>query len=81
MPTTNPSNSYFVITPADTGDFAVAAKGIYIGVDGDITIVQPDGGKRLFKNAKAGSILPVAAIRVDATGTTGVAGDYVGLAE
>lgn len=45
-------------------------KGIYVGVAGDITMVTAAGGTRLFKNAAAGSTIPVCATRVNASGTT-----------
>jgi hypothetical protein len=51
-------------------DVAIAScRAIYVGVGGDIS-VQTAGGARIFKNAISGTIIPVNAIKVNASGTT-----------
>ena len=64
-----PSNKVVAITPSDTVSFTDGAcRGIYVGVSGDINIVV-NGTASVFKNANAGSIIPVQATRVNATNT------------
>ena len=74
---TSPAGAAFAITPSDTVDFTRPARGIYIGVSGDVVVITPENTAVTFKNAAAGSVLPVEAIRVNATLTT--ATDLVGL--
>ncbi len=66
---TSPADSAIVVVPSDSTNFAIAARGIYIGVTGDVTAVC-GGTAVLFKNCQAGSILPVVCTRVNSTGTT-----------
>ena len=58
------------ITPHASDSFSTTARAIYIGVAGDVVIVTPSGAPILFKNAVAGSIIPVRCIRVNAVNTT-----------
>lgn len=49
----------------------VACRAIYVGVAGDISVnLATTGTAVIFKNALAGSIIPIRAIKVNATGTT-----------
>lgn len=51
-------------------DVAITAcRAIYVGVAGDIS-VQTAVAARVFKNAIAGTIIPVNALKVNAAGTT-----------
>lgn len=51
-------------------DVAISScRAIYVGVAGDIS-VQTAVGARVFKNAVAGSIIPINALKVNASGTT-----------
>lgn len=69
----------FAITPHDSNELARDVKAIYVGVTGNITLRTRQGGADvLFSNVLAGSILPVRAAYVRATGTT--ASGLVGLA-
>jgi len=79
MPTTTPQYSRWVaITKSDTVNFdgttasaaayPVPCDAIYVGVAGTIAPVQP-GGAVLALTAIAGSILPIQAVRVNATNT------------
>lgn len=65
---TSPADSAVAITPSDTVNFSSACRAIYVGVTGDITAVV-NGTAVLFKNCQAGSIIPIVATRVNATGT------------
>lgn len=51
-------------------DVAISScRAIYVGVAGDIS-VQTAGGARIFKNAIAGTIIPINALKVNAASTT-----------
>lgn len=77
LPLDAPAQGYVAVTPHDTNPLPVAgSRGLYIGTGGDISLVSPQGDTVLFKGVPAG-ILPVAAARVRATGTT--AADIVAL--
>lgn len=78
MPTgSDPSPNFFAVTPSDTAGFSVMVRAIYIGGDGNVVVVSPNGTAVTFVGAKAGSVIPVNAIRVNATDTT--ATNIVGL--
>ncbi len=57
------------VTPSDTTDLSFVTTALYIGVAGDVTIIDPMGNTTLYKGVPVG-ILPVSAARVKATGTT-----------
>ena len=67
----------YAITPSDSnpaGDFTNGmCRGIYVGVGGDVVAIVYQAGSKTavtFKNAASGSVIPVRAIRVNATSTT-----------
>jgi len=65
------SRRFAAITPSDTVDLSRVTRGIYVGVSGDVAIIgEKDNAAVTFKNAAAGSILPVRAKRVMSTNTT-----------
>lgn len=66
---TKPSSHYAAITPSDSTNFD-QCRSIYVGVAGDVVAVRPDNTAVTFKNAVAGSTLPIEAIRVNSTSTT-----------
>lgn len=72
----DPAFNAFTITPNDGANLAQTARGLYVGVAGDLKLTLPGGGTVTLKNVSAG-ILPVAATKIFATGTT--ATDIVGL--
>lgn len=72
-----PATGAFAITPSDSTDFSTAVRGIYVGVGGDVVVVCKEGGAVTFKNAVAGSVIPIRATRVNSTSTT--ATNLVGL--
>lgn len=72
-----PATVFEAITPHNSTNLTNVTRGIYVGVAGDVVVVPQTGSAVTFKNAAAGSILPVRAIRVNSTGTT--ATDLVGL--
>jgi hypothetical protein len=64
-----PSNS-FVITPSDTTELPFVARSVYVGVTGDITLRQAnDTGSVTLKAVPAGTMLPIRARQIYATGT------------
>lgn len=74
----SPAADFYAITPSDTVDEDEAFRGIYVGVGGDVVVAPIDGSAAVtFKNAGAGTVLPVRGVRVNSTNTT--ATDLVGL--
>lgn len=73
----DPADNHFAITPSDSVNFSFVTRGIYVGVTGDVAVVTKDGTAITYKNAVQGSVIPVRALRVNATNTT--ATDLVGL--
>ena len=71
------AQSCFTITPSNTVNFAARARAVYVGVGGDITLVNPDATTCVLVNVPQGSILPLECLRINATGTT--ASSLVGL--
>ncbi len=58
-----------LVTPHDTNELAKHGT-IYCGEDGNVKIKTVDGNDLTFTGLKAGTVLPVAARQVYATGTT-----------
>ncbi len=69
--------SAFAITPSDSTNFTKRARAIYVGVGGDVTVVNADGTTCLFKDAPSGMLLLTECKRINATGT--LATNLVGL--
>lgn len=66
------------ITPSDSTNLTIPARGIYVGKCGDISVVMAAAGNTvLLKGAMAGVVIPVRVSRINATGTT--ASDLVAL--
>lgn len=64
-----PATKAVAITPSDSA--LVSARALYVGTAGDVAIApHRDLDPVIFKNVPAGTILPVHAARVAATGTT-----------
>jgi hypothetical protein len=67
----SPAFDAAAVTPHDTNDLAFTARGLYVGTGGDVVaILKADTASVTFKNVATGTILPVAAKRVLAAGTT-----------
>jgi len=59
------------VTPSDSTDLTYSTcRAIYVGGDGDISLVDGNAATIVFTGVTAGSILPVQTARVNATGTT-----------
>ncbi|PWE56187.1 hypothetical protein DEM27_12210 [Metarhizobium album] len=72
-----PASSGFSITPNDATDLAETVRALYVGGGGNLSVTMLSGEVVTLANVFAGSILPLRAVRVRATGTT--ATDIVGL--
>ena len=59
------------VTPNDSTDLSLGTcRAIYVGGDGNISIVDGAGSTVVFSGLTAGSILPVQTARINATATT-----------
>jgi hypothetical protein len=59
------------VTPSDSTDLTYSTcRAIYVGGDGNISLVDGNGATIVFSGVTAGSILPVQTARINATGTT-----------
>jgi hypothetical protein len=66
----DPAVSFAAVTASDTVDLPVVCRALYIGGAGNLVAVSSAGDAVTFTAVQAGSILPVQAKRVNATGTT-----------
>lgn len=73
----SPGQDAFAVTPSDTVSFTVAARALYIGSTGDVTLLTRLGTVVTFVGVLAGTILPVRCTRVNAASTT--ASNIVGI--
>lgn len=73
----SPAQNGFAVTPSDSVDLPTNCRSLYVGTAGNIVLVTAGGTTLTFVNVGAGSILPVRADRVRATGTT--AGSIIAL--
>jgi hypothetical protein len=58
------------VVPNDGADLAFEARSLYVGGAGDVKVTTVDGSVLVFAGVPAGTVLPVAARRVWATGST-----------
>lgn len=58
------------VTKSDTVDLGYLARAIYVGGDGNISLITANGTTVLFTGLVAGTILPVRCSRVMSTNTT-----------
>lgn len=72
-----PATRCVAVTPHDSNPLPDVAKALYVGTGGTVVLQGAGGGEATFVNVGAGSILPVRARLVRATGTT--AADIVAL--
>lgn len=76
----DPSSLYAAVTPSDTsdsGEFAYVSRALYVGGAGDVVAISPSGASVTFSSVPAGTILPIRAKRIAATGTTATAIVYL----
>lgn len=66
-----PARNLAAVTPNDSTDLAWISKAIYVGVTGDLSVIAEDDTVAVtFTAVPAGTVLPIRARRVMATGTT-----------
>ncbi|EPX77514.1 spike base protein, RCAP_Rcc01079 family [Litoreibacter arenae] len=75
FPTTpiSPARSASTVVPDDTGDLPFVSRAIYVGQAGALSVEMVDGDTVTFESVPAGSMLPIRASKVNATGTTAAA--------
>jgi hypothetical protein len=73
----SPASSAFAITPHNTTLFDYATRAIYVGGDGNISVLTVNGDTVTFVGCVAGTLIPIRARRVNSTGTTAL--NLVGL--
>ncbi|MGH8484457.1 MAG: spike base protein, RCAP_Rcc01079 family [Pseudomonas sp.] len=66
----SPASQGFAITPHDTTEFSQATRAIYVGTAGTLAVTLLSGAEISLAGVAAGTILPLRAKRVLATGTT-----------
>jgi hypothetical protein len=66
----SPAKRYVAVTPHDSTDLTVDARGLYVGTAGNVVAVSTSGDVVTFTNVQAGTILPINVRRVNATSTT-----------
>lgn len=66
---TSPIRSADTVVPDDETDLSVLPRALYVGGAGDVAVVMAGGQTVTFTAVPAGTILPVRAQRVLATGT------------
>lgn len=72
FPTTpiSPARGGEAVIPSDTADLTQVSRALYIGQGGDVAVTLQDGVVLTFEAVGAGSLLPIRASNVRATGTT-----------
>ena len=75
FPTTpiSPARGGVSVTPNDTTELTQVSRALYIGQGGDVSLTLADGDTLILEAVPAGSVLPVRAATVRATGTTAAA--------
>lgn len=64
-----PATDFETVSPSDSVNLTPAARALYVGTGGDLTIINGRGNAVTFVGVPSGSFLPVQTIRVNATGT------------
>ena len=62
----SPALDFAAITPSDTVNLAVKARGIYVGGAGDVVAINGAGLPVTFSANVAGTVLPIETIRINA---------------
>lgn len=66
----SPASDGTAVTPADGTDLPTSTRGLWIGGAGTVVVITVRGTTLTFAGALGGSVIPVRAARVKATGTT-----------
>jgi hypothetical protein len=67
---TAPARDAAPVTPSDSTNLTAVPRALYVGQAGDLSVLMAGGQSVVFSTVPAGLILPVRAVRVNATGTT-----------
>lgn len=65
-----PGEDAGAVTPSDSTNLTLTARALYIGGAGNVTVLTASNTVVTFSNLQTGTILPIRARRVNATGTT-----------
>lgn len=66
-----PAANFAAVVPSDSTDLPNTCRSLYVGTGGSVAVQPAGGGAAVtFTNVPNGSVLPVRASRVMATGTT-----------
>ena len=66
----SPAINAAAVTPSDAEPLAQPSRALYVGGDGDVSVVMMGGGTVTFSGVAAGSLLPIRVAYVRATATT-----------
>jgi hypothetical protein len=67
----SPARNSFTITPSDTAELPFVTRSVYVGGSGDITArLADDAAQVTLKAVPVGTVLPIRARQIYATGTT-----------
>ena len=67
---TAPAAGALSVTPNDSTNLAIASRGLYIGVQGNVAVEMMLGGVVTFLAVPAGTVLPIQVVKVMNTDTT-----------
>ncbi|MCB2128040.1 MAG: hypothetical protein KDE03_02905 [Rhodobacteraceae bacterium] len=67
---TAPARDALAVTPNDATDLSILPRALFVGQTGNVSARLAGGGTVVFQNVQAGSLLPVRALGINATGTT-----------
>ena len=70
IPLAGPSPRPITVTPHDTNELAYVVRAFYVGVTGNVSVVNDLGDTVVFVAVPAGKIIPAVTKRVLSTGTT-----------
>jgi hypothetical protein len=73
----SPATHGFSVTPSDSADLPETTRALFVGTSGAVSLVLASGAEIVLTGVLGGSLLPLRAMRVRATGTT--AASIVGL--
>lgn len=73
----SPAGNFAPVTKSDTVDIATRPRALYVGTGGALVLRNAEGQAVVFANVPSGTLLPVRARRVMATGSA--ADDIVAL--
>jgi hypothetical protein len=67
----SPAKFAVAVSPNDSTDLSTFSRGLYVGGDGDVSVIMVGGGSAVtFAGVLAGTILPIRVSRVRDTDTT-----------